>query len=241
MTRSRPPLFALSCVAVLASCAPRGPKTAVAPPPEPVASEPRERAAPHDSTESEPAAPEWRYDGPILTGTNCTTDDLPSWILDRDHHRMTLSADPSLSIALAEGWSADLEHPQLLVLRAPVAEQGFRPTFELFIGPVCERVDGPSVLGRIAARAWFGTRTPESTAREVSEGKWSASLGGIGRSLILEVELDTPAGPREASLYFTDYGRAQTFAIYAAAACPGPVPPIESEGQCQQRYRALLE
>lgn len=238
---TRCPSFVMVCFTALSSCASPDPEGAATTPPSPVPTATQAPPEARDSGDPEPAPPEWRFDGPILSGSNCTSAELPTWILDDAEHRVALSTDAAFTVDLAPGWSAELEQPQLLVLRAPNREQGFRPTFELFIAPVCDSVYGPAVLGRVAARAWFGTRTPDSTMHAVTEGTWPASLGGILRSLVLEVELDTPAGPQAASLYFTDYGRAETFAILAAAACPGPVPPVASERPCQSRYRAMLE
>lgn len=232
-------LPAIVFVAALSSCASRSSseREPVAPP-EPASTSTEGGSAP---AEPEPATSAWRFEGPVLSGENCKNAELPTWVFDEARHRVSLSNDPSTALDFPRGWSAELEQPRLLVLRAPAPPEAFRPSFEFFIGPVCDQVDGPAVLARVAARAWATVREPASTFHAVQEGQWPASLGGIGRSLILEVELDSSAGSQAASLYFTDYARAETFAIYAVAACPGRVPPVATEGPCQSAYRALLE
>jgi len=196
-----------------------------------------------DRREESQPEPGWRYQGPVISGVDCAepSDEFPNWLLDSERERVGLSNGFSTVLALPPGWLAELEQPRLLVLRGPKEPGRFRPTFELLLGPRCARVDGSAIHARVAARAWSAVQPPEVTLRAVSEGRWSAGLGGIGKSLILEVNQDTPAGPETASLYFTEYGRAKSFVIYAAAACPGPVPPVATEGPCQRAFRALVE
>jgi hypothetical protein len=198
------------------------------------------KSPPHVAAQPEPA---WRYQGPVISGVDCAElgDQLPNWLLDSEREQVGLSNGSSTFIALPPGWQAELEQPRLLVLRGPKEPGRFRSTFELLLGPRCARVDGSAIHARVAARAWAEVQPPEVTLRAVRDGRWSAGLGGIGKSLILEVNQETPAGSETASLYFTEYGRAKSFVIYAAAACPGPVPPVATEGPCQRAFRALVE
>src|SRR5690606_9137587 len=69
--------------------------------------------------EAEPAA--WRFEGPALSGKNCGEEALPVWVFDGATRRATLSVDPSVVFEVPPDWSAELEQPGLLVLRAPVS------------------------------------------------------------------------------------------------------------------------
>ncbi len=233
------------CVVALVGCK-SPPHVAAAPSPTRVSSVSPSVPPPEvkaDRSEESQPEPAWRYQGPVISGVDCAElgDQLPNWLLDSEREQVGLSNGSSTFIALPPGWQAELEQARLLVLRGPKEPGRFRSTFELLLGPRCARVDGSAIHARVAARAWAEVQPPEVTLRAVRDGRWSAGLGGIGKSLILEVKQETPAGSETASLYFTEYGRAKSFVIYAAAACPGPVPPVATEGPCQRAFRALVE
>ncbi len=116
---------------------------------------------------------------------------------------------------------------------------GVRPTFELFVSPICKSYDGPTVAGRIAARTLSELSEPKATATRVKNGRWSAGLGGpVGRSLILfDVAIATSQGERKLVLYVTDLGEAKAFGVHAAAACPSP----GAAGPCEETYFAMLK
>ena len=177
----------------------------------------------------------------LMPGTKCKRAAMPRWVVDAARNTASLQ-EAGYQVTLPKGYAASLERPDLVVVTAPSGNGGVRPTFELFVSPICKSYDGPTVAGRVAARTLSEWSEPKATARQVKNGRWSAGLGGpVGRSLILfDVAIATGRGERKLVLYVTDLGEAKTFGVHAAAACPSAGPP-DAEGPCEETYFAMLK
>jgi hypothetical protein len=177
----------------------------------------------------------------LMPGTKCKKATMPKWVVDTARNTASLP-DAGYHVTLPKGYAARLERPDLVVVTAPSATEGLRPTFELFVSPICKSYDGPAVAGRIAARTLSEVSEPKTTATQVKNGRWSAGLGGpVGRSLILfDVAIATSQGARKLVLYVTDLGEAKSFGVHAAAACASPGAPGTS-GPCEETYFAMLK
>jgi hypothetical protein len=177
----------------------------------------------------------------LMAGTKCKKATMPKWVVDAARNTASLP-NADYRVVLPRGYAARLERPDLVVVTAPSATGGIRPTFELFVSPICKSYDGPTVAGRIAARTLSEISEPKETATKVKNGRWSAGLGGpVGRSLILfDVAIATSQGERKLVLYVTDLGEAKSFGIHAAAACDSPGSP-GTTGPCEETYFAMLK
>jgi hypothetical protein len=179
--------------------------------------------------------------GDLMPGTKCKKATMPKWVVDAALNTASLP-DAGYKVTLPKGYAARLERHDLVVLTAPSEIGAVRPTFEIFVSPICKSYDGPTVAGRIAARTLSGLSEPKATAARVKNGRWSGGLGGpVGRSLILfDVAIATSQGERKLVLYVTDLGEAKTFGVHAAAACPSPGAP-GTTGPCEETYFAMLK
>jgi hypothetical protein len=177
----------------------------------------------------------------LMPGTRCKKATMPKWVIDATRNTASLPG-AGYQVTLPRGYAARLERPDLVVVTAPAEIGGVRPTFELFVSPLCKSYDGPTVAGRIAARTLSGVLEPKATATQVKDGRWSAGLGGpVGRSLILfDVAVAASQGQRKLVLYVTDLGEANSFGVHAAAACPSPSAP-GTDSPCEETYFAMLK
>lgn len=177
----------------------------------------------------------------ILPGVKCKKASMPAWTYSAGEHQARISG-LDYQVRLPAGWLARVERPELVVVSAPQSARGVRPVFELFVSPICESYDAPTVAQRIAARGLTQLLAVEATAAQVRDGRWSGGLGGpVGVSLILyDVALKTAQGERKLTLYVTDLGATKTFGIHASAVCPSAGSPSD-EGPCEKSYFAMLQ
>lgn len=177
----------------------------------------------------------------LMPGARCKKATMPKWVIDAARNTASLP-DAGYHVTLPKGYAARLERPDLVVVSAPSETGGIRPTFELFVSPICKSYDGPAVAGRIAARTLSAVQESKATAKQVKDGRWSGGLGGpVGRSLILfDVAVATRQGERKLVLYVTDLGEAKSFGVHATAGCPSSGPP-GTDGPCEETYFAMLK
>jgi hypothetical protein len=186
-------------------------------------------------------APDLTAGRDLLPGTKCKKAAMPAWTLGADQRTAQITGAP-YRVTVPPGFTARLERPDLVVVTAAQSADGVRPTFELFVSPLCKSYDAPKVSQRLAARGLSGLLPPPATAAQVAKGRWSGGLGGpVGVSLILyDVEVKTDKGARKLVLYVTDTGSTKTFGIHGAAVCPSPGSPAKT-GPCEESYFALLQ
>jgi hypothetical protein len=176
-----------------------------------------------------------------LAGTDCAEATLPTWTYDPAARRLSLSQG-DLSFRVPSGSVATIERPTLVVVAWPPDARGARPTFELFVSPLCKTYALPPVQARVAARAMRDVLAPRTTAERVLDGGWSAGMGGpVGMSVVLfDVKLETPRGEQLLDVWGTDYGETKTFGVHAAAACPKERPGDREENACERAYFEML-
>jgi hypothetical protein len=177
----------------------------------------------------------------LMPGTKCKKAAMPTWTLAADQQSAQITGAP-YRVTLPPGFTARLERPDLVVVTAAKSADGVRPTFELFVSPLCKSYDAPKVSQRIAARGLTELLPPQATAAQVAKGRWSGGLGGpVGVSVIFyDVGVKTDKGERKLVLYVTDVGTTQTYGIHGAAVCPSPGSPAKL-GPCEESYFALLQ
>jgi hypothetical protein len=177
----------------------------------------------------------------LMPGTKCKKAAMPAWTLAADQRGAEI-AGANYHVSFPPGFTARLERPGLVVVTAAKSSDGVRPTFELFVSPLCKSYDAPKVSQRIAARGLTELLPPQATAAQVAKGRWSGGLGGpVGVSVIFyDVGVKTDKGERKLVLYVTDVGSTQTFGIHGAAVCPSPGS-LAKQGPCEDSYFALLQ
>ena len=192
---------------------------------------------------ADPAPPPYDFTGgrALLPGTGCKKEPMPAWTVAADQRTAQITG-AAYRLMMPPGFTARLERPDLVVVSAVKAVDGVRPTFELFVSPLCKSYDAPKGAQRIAARSLTELLAPKATAAQVEKGRWSGGMGGpVGVSLILfDVAVKTDKGERKLVLYVTEAGATKTFGIHAAAACPSPGSPAK-QGPCEDSYFALLK
>jgi hypothetical protein len=186
-------------------------------------------------------------EAPVMPGKRCGDGKkLPAFEIDSAKRRVRL-VHGGFAADLPKGWTATLERPELVVLSAPTAVAGVRPTFELFVSPVCAIYDQPFAARRVAGRGFAGLMSAQETATQIQNGRFSAGLGGpVGRSFILsDVTLRTKSGERTVSLYETHLGDAKSFGLHASAVCPvekrKPGAEPAAYGACEETYFGMLK
>lgn len=182
---------------------------------------------------------------PPVSGSGCSTATLPKWTYDAEKGRASLDLLSRLSVVLPEGWRVEQERDDLLVISSPTQQDGARPVFELFVGPVCESRNMPSVHERIVARGLIDLLPPEELRGQLfsPHGTGQVALGGpVGESLmLLDTTVQTRQGPRVIDAASTTlFDAKDAFTAQSAAFCPA-AQNTDGFSPCMKTYFAMLE